>query len=201
MSDHFKQEDKSVSRIGEVTHHIDSYRSTFTITEKPRVEVETRTGNFEFAFLYIDYVKTDADYVLPTKKPTITALKYTVRGHENQFVGSLDQYELERITRSNCHTLSDFRNLYESGNGVLLHLADLGLQNETPFPYKGRMHFEFQLLTQKSPDAETIANHSTSDIVAGANSRQRRFTVALLRHNTLLKGDTQDMRFTFLNEQ
>ena len=201
MSDSFKQEDKSVSRIGEITHQIVPYSVDFEIADTPRIRFETRSGNFEYVFLYITYIKTSEDGALPTKNPIITSLNLSVRGKDNLFLQSLDKYELERITRSNSHTLSKFRDLYEAGQGCFLHLSDLGLQNEQPFPARGRVELEFQLLSQESPEVEIFGDDNTQAVLDGANQRKRRLHVVLYRSNWLLRGNTQDMRFTYLNEE
>jgi hypothetical protein len=60
------------------------------------------------------------------------------------------------------------------------------------------MKLEFTLLETVQPDVETFGHNTTENVIA---DNQRRFTVCLLRHNRLLKGDIRSMRFTYLNEE
>lgn len=197
----FEQADKSVSRIGEVTHTLNKYSKPYVQGETPSIEIETRSGQFEYAFLYCDFDRiSKADHVMPTSEPIITSIRYTVFGKENQFVRTLDKYDVERISRGNCNTLSKWRDFHNAGQGILLHLSDLGLTEEVAFPRRGRMKLEFTLLTTQLPEIETYNHFTTEDIVDPASTHTRTFTVCLLRHNQLLKGDVQDMRFSYYNE-
>jgi hypothetical protein len=201
--DGFDQRDKDVSKIGEVTHTINRYEVDYVEGYKyPTISIETRAGQFEYVFLYCDFIrKSKEDMIMPTKQPVISAIQYKVFGRENRFVRELDTYDLERLSRDNCTALSDWRTFHEEGRGVLLHLSDLGLTEEVPFPRRGRMHIEFTLLKTRLPDIETSNIYTTEDIVKEDSTHTRRFTVCLLRNNQLLKGDIRDIRFTFLNEE
>jgi hypothetical protein len=194
--DSFQQQDKSVSNISEVTHTINKYEATYTRGETPEIEISTRQGHFEYAFLYVDFTHTD-EPVLPTTSPIISSIRYMVYGRENRFVRDLGQHDLERMSRDNCSELSDWRKLHESGQGILIHLADLGLTEAAPFPRQGRIQISFKLLSTTDPVTETIGSNSTANVL---EQNPRRFTVALIRHNQLLRGDTKDIRFSFFNE-
>jgi hypothetical protein len=198
--DGFRQDDKSVSKIGEATHTINTYTSTYVEGDTPVIKIETRQGQFEYVFLHCDF-KRSTENVMPTSQPIVTAIKYKVYGRDNQFVRTLDQFDLERISRENCNDLADWRGFQESGRGILLHLADLGLTEEVPFPKRGRMKLEFTLLTTKLPSVETFGHYTTETVVSPTSTHTRTFTVNLIRHNRLLKGDMHDLRFTYLNEE
>jgi hypothetical protein len=194
----FNQEDKQVSRIGEASHTLTRYTKEYAPGETPALEIETRQGQFEYAFLYVDFIRTASDNVMPSKQPVIECLRYSVFGRENQFTRYLDRFDLERISRENCNQLADWRGFQENGRGLLIHLSDLALTEEVPYPTRGRMKLEFTLLETVQPDVETFGHNTTENVIAG---NQRRFTVCLLRHNRLLKGDIRSMRFTYLNEE
>ena len=141
---------------------------------------------------------------MPSRQPIVSSIQYKCFGRENRFTKVLDQYDLERISRDNCHRLADWRTLHEAGRGVLIHLADLGLTEEISFPRRGRMQLEFTLMSTSLPDIETSGGFTTEDIIGTSNApstHKRRFSVVLLRHNRLLKGDIRSMRFLYLNEQ
>jgi hypothetical protein len=204
--DGFNQEDKEVSRIGEASHTLSRYTKEYAPGETPTVEIETRQGQFEHAFLYVDFIPTTSDNVMPTKQPVIQSIRYKVFGRENQFTRELDRFDLERISRENCNQLADWRGFQENGQGILIHLSDLALTEEAPFPRRGRMKLEFTLLETVQPDVETFGHNTTERVISGTTNpfvapNKRRFTVCLLRHNRLLKGDIRSMRFTYLNEE
>jgi hypothetical protein len=201
--DGFDQEDKQVSRIGEASHTLTRYQKEYSKTsqgpfETPTIEIETRQGQFEYAFLFCDFVRTSTNNVMPSTQPVIKSIRYKVFGRENQFTRELDRFDLERISRENCNSMADWRDFHESGQGILIHLADLALTEEAPFPRSGRMKLEFTLLGTAQPNVETFGHNDTESAIAG---NKRRFTVCLLRHNRLLKGDIRSLRFTYLNEE
>ena len=116
-----------------------------------------------------------------------------VEGNENNFVRELDAFELERLSRVNCHPLSDWRKLHEAGQGVLLHLRDLGLTNEQPFPKKKRVHIRFKLL--QAVESHMVANYW------GDKAIKREFHACILRSNQLFTCGPLDCRFEYLNEK
>jgi hypothetical protein len=199
--DAFQQQDKEVSRISEVTHTLNRYTVEYRFEgEPPVIEIETRQGQAEYIFMYCDFQRAPLyDPAMPTKQPVIGAIQYHVFGRENRFAGQLDRYDLERISRDNCHRLSDWRTLHDEGRGILIHLADLGLTEEVPFPRRGRMKLKFTLLTTIEPAVEYFGSYDTG--LHMGSPHKRLWTVCLLRHNRLLKGDIRGMRFSFLNEE
>jgi len=195
--DEFDQADKDVSTIGESTHTIEVYTADFAPGETPSIKVITRQGQFEQFFMYVDILKESSrNAIMPSKSPIIKTLQYFVRGKENRFVRELSRFDLERMSRSNCHELSDWRTYHEAGRGLLIHLADLGLTEADPFPFRDRVELEFKLLGIQEPELETDGQDTT----LFTETNKRRFTIALIRHNQLLKGNIRDMRFKFLNE-
>ena len=119
----------------------------------------------------------------------ITQLEIRVRGRENQFVRVLDKYDIERLSRQNCHDECDWRTLHERGQGVLLHLSDIGLTEEIPFPRRKRIQLEISMLLDETEDLTQIS------------LSERVFHVVLIRQNQLLQGGVSGCRFSFLNEQ
>jgi hypothetical protein len=164
------------------------------------LEIETRQGQFEYVFLWTQLLRKSEDVALPSTNPVIEKLRITVQGRENRFVRELDRFDLERMSRNNCHELSDWRTMHEAGRGILLHLADIGLTEEIPFPFRARFQLEFQLVQSKDPAPEVFGNHDYMTSYYALTYNQRTFHAALIRHNQLLRGDNTDMRFVFLNE-
>jgi hypothetical protein len=200
----FKQADKQLSKIGETTHTIQKHEVTYAPGDKPIIQIETRQGNFEYVFLWTQLKRTSETIALPTTNPVIEGLRLHVQGRENRFVRALDRFDLERMSRSNCHELCNWRERHEKGEGILLHLADLGLTEEIPFPFRARFQIEFQLTASKDPETEQFGNHETMSsyyALSGADANQRTFHAALIRHNQLLRGDSADLRFVYLNEE
>jgi len=200
----FKQADKQLSKIGETTHTIRKHEVTYSPGDKPIIQIETRQGNFEYVFLWTQLKRTSETIALPTTNPVIEGLRLHVQGRENRFVRALDRFDLERMSRSNCHELCNWRERHEKGEGILLHLADLGLTEEIPFPFRARFQIEFQLTASKDPETEQFGNHETMSsyyALSGADANQRTFHAALIRHNQLLRGDSADLRFVYLNEE
>ena len=159
--------------------------------DTPSIEIETRQGQFEYLFIFCAYTTRGAQRV-PEVEPIITSLRLWVEGNENNFVRDLDENELERLSRQNCHTYSNWRELHDKGQGLLLHLADLGLTNEAPFPKRKRVHITLKLLTTKEPEEDPY-------LVYTAVTRE--FHVCILRSNQLFESSHMDCRFTFLNEK
>jgi hypothetical protein len=117
-----------------------------------------------------------------------------VEGNENNFIRDMDQFELERQSRRNCHPYCDFRALHESGQGILLHLRDLGLTNEAAFGEKKRVHLTFQLRNALEPKL-------ADEFVNADLKKARYFHVCILRGNQLFTGNHLDCRFEYLNEK
>ena len=197
--DSFKQEDKSVSRAFEITHttrhYTDSYHATegsSVIAFPPQIQLESRQGQFEYAFMWCDYTHS---HTSKTSQPKITSIRLWVEGNENTFVKDINGPELERLSRGNCHQFSDWRTLHNAGQGILLHLRDIGLTNEAPFPQKKRVHLNFQLREAVEP-AIPDPYMSTED-----HKNRRRFHVCIIRSNQLFTCGSVDCRFEFLNEK
>ena len=127
--------------------------------------------------------------------PVITAIRMWVEGNENNFVRDLDRFELERLSRGNCHPYSDWRALHEAGQGILLHLRDIGLTNEKPFPKKKRVHIKIELLQAAESSIDDAFMTAKKDDIA------REFHVCILRSNQLFTSSQTDCRFEFLNEK
>ena len=129
------QQDKELMRIAEVTPTFDAFKTNFTDSPEqvnhlpsiPIIEIETRSGMFEYIFMWLEYPSQDVEGFFPYSDPIIQSLQFKVRGRENLFVRKLDGDDLERLSRANCHKLCNWREWHESGQGILLSLADLGL--------------------------------------------------------------------------
>ena len=192
------QADKEVTTISEVSPTINVHKTTYTPGSTASIEFETREGNFEYLFMFIEYNHELGNQIGPYRDSIITSLQLKVRGRENLFVRELAGDELERLSRENCHDLCDWRGLHESGQGLLLRLADVGLTEEKPFPSRGRIQLEVTLLTEDAPAAEIWPeNMGTNDALLAS----RTFYVAVIRENQLLKGNFEQMQFVFLNEE
>ena len=184
--------------MGESSHDIQEYTVQYARGEKPSIELSTRQGQFEYVFLWCDFIKRAADENMPTSRPVISSLRYSVDGRENRFVRELDRFDLENMSRENSHELCDFRKLHDSGRGVLLHLGDFGLTESVRFGFKYRLALKFELTSTTDPLVETGPWGTTADVISGAT---RTFNIALIRHNRLLSGDIVSTRFEFLNEK
>ena len=184
------QRNKEVLDIHEITPTLDTFSTKYSPGESALVELETRYGMFEYLFLYVKYVRSTSDAQSPEHDPVITKLKFMVRGRENLFVSVLDQYDIERISRKNCHALCDWRALHDHGQGVLIHLSDIGLTEEIPFPQKKRIQLDITLVEDTT---------ELSDIRAISND-VRTFNVVVVRQNQRLDGNDLGCRFSFLNE-
>jgi len=197
--DDFIQSDKSVSRVGEVSHTIVRNSVRYTKGETPFIELETRQGQFEYIFLYCRILTDLSEPVTPTTEPIISSMRYFVRGKENNLVYNMDRYDLEHCSRRNCHELSDWRQLHSEGRGILLHLADLGLTESVPYGKRDRLVLKFQLLTTIDPPIETQGQLTTEYVLEDS---PREFKVALIRFNRLLTGSSSEgCRFSFLNDR
>ena len=135
------------------------------------------------------YVRAANEVQSPEHDPIITQLRVSVRGHENLFVKVLEKHDLERISRQNSHKLCDWRTLHDHGQGILLHLSDIGLTRDIPFPKKKRVQIEVSLVSDET-------EHST----IAAMTDQRQFHVVVVRQNQLLSGDSLGCRFSFVND-
>ena len=194
-----KQQNKSVMRIAEVTPTFNHYEIKYGgvgveyggyggVT--PKIEIETRSGMFEYLFMWINFMQDTFSHTFPQTDPIITSIQLKVRGRENLFVRQLDADDIERISRENCHRYCNWRVLHNSGQGILLHLRDIGLTEEVAFPERKRIQMEITLLSETGPDIPDyeLAGYSKS------------FNVVLIRQNQLFQGDVVSSNFVFLNE-
>ena len=192
------QHDKEVMSIVEITPTFDAYKKTFLSSADaesiPTIQIETRSGMFEYLFLWIEYPTQAVEHFFPYTDPVIQSLEFKVRGRENLFVRQLDADDLERLSRENCHKLCKWREWHESGQGILLSLADLGLTEEIPYPERKRIQLEISCLKKKDPE-----NALDGTTVVGLPDFLE-FNVVVIRRNQLLKGDFTGTRFVFLNE-
>jgi len=201
------QGNKEVMTIAEITPTFDAYEITYAehtysdtgvIISKtiPRIEIETRSGMFEYLFMWIEYPAQSVDGYYPVGDPVIQSLKFKVRGRENLFVKQLDADDLGRLSRANCHKLCNWRDWHDSGQGILLSLDDIGLTEEVPYPERHRIQLEVSCLSKKDPakslDPEGLWHIDLPD--------KLQFNIVIIRHNQLLKGDFTGTRFVFLNE-
>lgn len=170
-------------RINEITPTLDVFSANYEVGEPALVSIETRSGMFEYLFLYCTYPDACLFASCHEHDPVITKLEFRVRGRENQFIRVLDQYDLERISRQNCHKLSNWRELHDHGQGLLIHLRDIGLTEEVSFPRRKRIQLDISLLSDTSVETDS-----------------RTFHVVVIRQNQLLVGDVLGCRFSFVNE-
>ena len=180
-------------RIAEVTPTFDAYKTQFVDRPGdetiPTIKIETRSGMFEYLFLWIEYPSQIDVMDFPFSNPVIESLKILVRGRDNLFVRTLIADDIERLSRENCHKLCKWRELHESGQGILLSLADIGLTEEIPFPQRERIQLEITCLSKSKPLTNEV---NTPDFVD--------FNVVIIRRNQLFKGDFTGTSFVFLNE-
>ena len=186
-----RQQDKSVMSLTEISSTFNEYSKTAGINEIVTFEVEEAYGQFEYLFLYTDYLIDSTETTFLETDPVITSIQYKVRGRENLFVRDLDRFDLERISRSNCNRLSNWRELHNNGQGILIHLADLGLTEEIAFPEKKRIQLEFSVLTWKNPES------------SGQVARPTKQTThcVFIRQNQLFKASHERSEFLFLNDK
>ena len=201
--DEFKQGTKEVSQVGEVTHTIQRFYADYVIHGTPEIEIETRQGMFEYLFLHcdIDPDRSSDEAYWPSTQPVITSFQYKIQGRENLFVRELDIYDIERLSRENCHPLSDWRSHHDAGRGILISLGQLGLTEEFAFPRAARIKLTLRLLLTKEPAPKDVGPYSSFDILQDYSTVPRRFTACLIRANQLFKGDIRGTRFEYLNEQ
>ena len=190
------QSDKEVMSFREITHTFTPYVTSYTIPETPEIELETQFGMFQYAFMYVEFPQTDHSVSYPSSSPVITSFKYSVRGRQNLFVRDLDSDDIERLSRSNCHEDTNWRELHEKGQGIPIHLEDIGLVEEVPFGLRERIVLHFKLLTTRDPAVETFENVSTQDALDGT----RNFNVVLLRDNQIFEGSFTQNQFRLLNQ-
>ena len=148
---------------------------------------------FEYLFLFLQYplqpVGNERE-VYPYTDPVIQSLEFKVRGRDNLFIRKLNGDDLERLSRENCHKLCKWRDWHNQGQGILLHLSDIGLTEEVAYPQRKRIQLEVTCLSKKNPDkAHQIPLPEHIE-----------FNAVLVRRNQLFKGDHTGTRFVFLNE-
>ena len=191
---HNQQGDKDTMSMREISPTFEVYKKQYsTLTEPVVFEFESRSGNFEYLFAFIRYAV--GDNVLPKENPRVTGITLRIKGRENQFLKKLDEYDLERLSHDNAHELCQWRELHELGQGVLIHLGDIGLTEEKPFPERKRIQFRIELTSERLPKKEVIYDKEES--VPGS---VRVVTLALIRQNQMLSGDVRGLRFEYLNE-
>ena len=133
----------------EITPTLDVFTEQYTYQQMPKISLETRSGMFEYIFLWVEFLTEEGSFYYPDTDPVITSLQFKVRGRENLFIRELDGDDIERLSRENAHSLCKWRELHENGQGILLHLSDIGLTEEIPFPEKKRIQLEVTLLSTK----------------------------------------------------
>ena len=190
------QDDKDVLTIAELISTPERHSIDFTRDDYPGMQIEVRQGMFEYVFCWVEYTRDNVYSYQPVVDPVISGLSIRIRGRENLFVKSLSASDLEQISRHNCHRDAKWRELHESGQGVLLHLADMGLTEEVPFGPRERLELGIELTSTVEPTWNE--NDRIADFMYG--SRQQVFNVALIRENQLLRGDVKSCRFEFYNE-
>ena len=163
--------------IGEVTDDLEHYVST---TGEVGLDFTTKFGMFEYAFMYCtNVIAAGADY--PAEQ-VIKGLEFWIEGHKNKFSKSLDEFDIERLSRRNCHDLCEWRSMHDAGRGILVHLSDLGiLDREKPFPARRRTRLKFKVTVD---DASNVNYH-----------------VVLIRNNRLLEVNAEVASFTELNQR
>jgi hypothetical protein len=190
------QHTKEMSTIYELSSTLDTYRKLFIPGTTPQLSLETQFGMFKYIFMYVSIPQTSHSTAYPSTNPVITSFNYAVRGRENVFVQNMDRYDIERLSRRNCHIDCNWRELHNKGQGVLLHLEDLGLTEEVPYGERGRIVLDITLLTTLEPSVEVFGGVSTVYSLFA----EREFVVVLIRDNQILKGDWQALEFVNLNQ-
>ena len=192
-----RQENKELMKIAEVTPTFNVYTVPFTdeygSETLPTIEIETRSGMFEYLFMWIEYDASVSHQVThyPATDPVIQSLRFKVRGRENLFVRQLDADDLERLSRANCHKLCRWREWHEEGQGILLSLADVALTEEISYPQRARIQLEITCLTKKNPEL----GEGEFDLPL-----YLQFYVVVICRNQLFMGDSTGTKFVFLNE-
>ena len=180
-------------KLSEITPTYNSYSVLFSddpgAETIPRIEIETRSGMFEYLFMWVDY-PPQTIVAFPKTHPIIQSLEFKVRGRENLFVRKLNGDDIERLSRDNCHKLCNWREWHERGQGVLLRLGDLGLTEELAYPERKRIQLEISCLSKSSPE-------QTDNIPRPISAE---FHVVVVRRNQLFRGDNTGTTFSFLNE-
>ena len=108
----------------------------------------------------------------------------------------LEDYELEQLSRGNCHIDCDFRELHGSGQGVLLRLSDIGLTEEMVFGKRARIQIQIKLTQFEEPELPSEFGSTIDQFI----DSKLRFTTCLIRENQVLHGDANDCEFKLLNE-
>ena len=196
----FDQRDKDVQQISEVTHTFEVHKEHSVYAEEGRCEfnIEMRQGQFEYAFLYNKW--SNPIVMLPGANAIITSLQCHVMGTENLFLSRLDKYDIERISRSNCHKQCNWRDLHDKGQGILIHLSDLGLTREIGYGPKKRIRLKISVNSTITPEEKAAVVTFKPTLLGEVPEADIETTLVLIRNNQLLRGDIRDMRFTYLNE-
>jgi len=189
------QLDKDTEVVSENSPSFESYTQQYVGAKLPTFSIETREGMFEYIFIRSRY--TSANFI-PTGNPLITGLNIKVRGSKNHFVTALSAEDIERISFSNCNSACGWRKLHDAGQGILLHLSDIGLggEIEAVYPRKDRIKLEITVTSEQLPSVEIlygVAYNSNPD-----SHREMRLT--LIRQNRVLHGDIRGIKFDNQNE-
>ena len=121
-------------------------------------------------------------------------------GTENLFLSRLDKYDIERVSRSNCHKHCNWRDLHDKGQGILIHLSDLGLTREIGYGPKKRISLKISVNSTITPEEKAAVVTFKPTLLGEVPEADIETTLVLIRNNQLLRGDIRDMRFTYLNE-
>jgi hypothetical protein len=197
------QLDKDSETISEVSPTFESYMKSYYET-LPSFSIETQEGMFEYVFIRSRYVGSNS---IPSTNPVITGIEITVRGNKNHFAAALDAEDIERLSFSNCNTDCEWRKLHDAGQGVLLHLSDIGLggELESVYPFKNRIKLEIAVVSERLPAVEILdaVNIDPTDAFGHTPSfpdSNKEMRLTLIRQNQILKGDIRGMRFELLND-
>ena len=190
------QHTKETSSIYELSSTLNTYRKSHLPHTTPTLSLETQFGMFKYLFMYVNIPQVSHSTAYPSTNPVVTSFNYAVRGRKNVFVQKMDRFDIERLSRRNCHIDCNWRELHNKGQGILLHLEDLGLTEEVPYGMRGRVVLDVTLLTTQDPLIETFGGVTTELALAG----KREFVVVLIRDNQILKGDWEALEFVKLNQ-
>ena len=191
------QLDKDTEVVSEISPTFESYTLQYE-TDLPSFEIETREGMFEYLFIRSRYIASDWT---PSTNAVITGLEITVRGSKNHFVTALSTDDIERISYSNCNNACEWRKLHDAGQGILLHLSDIGLggELEAVYPRKNRIKLKIKVTSESVPLPEL------QEMYEGRENRsnplaQKDMHLTLIRQNRVLHGDIRGLKFDLQNE-
>jgi hypothetical protein len=186
------QENKGVTDIRELSSHIEKHQVIFNDTPA-YVEFEVRSGMFEFLFLWVEFTHKSTVQYYPDSDPVIEGIEIKIRGRDNLFIKSIGKHDLAQLSRDNSHSECEWRELHENGQGIMLHLADLGLTESIVYGARERIVFKISLTQLGMPDG-------TDETLQFLNNPEMVFKTALVRKNQAFRGDVNSCRFEYLNE-